>query len=136
MPVLRLILTIVVAGAASLSLGCQRGPTNAILITIDTLRADHLGIDGYPRDTSPTLDALARAGTWFPRCYAQSVTTRASHASLFTASYPRTHGVLANAETYPADRPSLMTALRARGFVAAGFVSSVLASIDRASRTL
>ncbi|MEO6030169.1 MAG: sulfatase [Candidatus Binatia bacterium] len=112
-----------------LALGCEQrptGPANAILITIDTLRADHLGIDGYQRDTSPTLDALGRAGTWFPRCYAQSVTTRASHASLFTGCYPRTHGVLANSETYPADRPSLMTALHARGYATAGFVSSVV----------
>lgn len=108
---------------------CERrpsGPANAILITIDTLRADHLGIDGYRRDTSPNLDAVARAGTWFPRCYAQSVTTRASHASLFTGCYPRTHGVLANSETFPAERPSIMTALRTRGYVAAGFVSSVV----------
>jgi arylsulfatase A-like enzyme len=122
-------LAVVIVAFAALTVGCERkptGPLNAILVTVDTLRADHLGIDGYPRDTSPNLDALARAGTWFPRCYAQSVTTRASHASIFTGCYPRTHGVLANSETYPADRPSLMTALRARGYVAAGFVSSVV----------
>jgi arylsulfatase len=108
--------------------GCRRAPAspaNAILITIDTLRADHLGIHGYVRDTSPNLDALARAGTWFERCYAQSVTTRASHATIFTATYPSTHGVLSNGEKYP-DRPSLMTALKAAGYTTAGFVSSVV----------
>ena len=116
---------VVVAGMVAGAAGCSRPPTNLILITIDTLRADHLGMYGYVRDTSPHLDALARDGTSFARCYAQSVTTRASHASLFTACYPGTHGVLSNVEEYP-DRPSLMTALRARGYVAAGFVSSVV----------
>jgi hypothetical protein len=56
-------------------------PANLILVTVDTLRADHVGLYGYPRDTSPHLDAMARAGTWFERCYAQSVTTRASDVS-------------------------------------------------------
>jgi arylsulfatase len=106
---------------------CQPSPAppNVILLTIDTLRADHLGVYGYPRDTSPTLDAMGRAGTVFARCYAQSVTTRASHASLFTGCYPRTHGVVSNVEEYP-DRPSLMTALRGAGYATAGFVSSVV----------
>ncbi len=110
------------------SAGCTRresGPDNVILITIDTLRADHLGTYGYVRDTSPSLDGVAAEGTRFDRCYAQSVTTRASHASLFTGCHPRTHGVLSNVEQYP-DRTSLMTVLRARGYVAAGFVSSVV----------
>ena len=111
----------VVLGAAS----CSRRPANVVLITIDTLRADHLGAYGYARDTSPALDALAHDGTRFARCYAQSVTTRASHASIFTGCYPATHGVLSNVEEYP-DRPSLMTALKARGYVTAGFVSSVV----------
>lgn len=110
--------------------GCGSGPrpSNLVLITIDTLRADHLGIDGYRRDTSPNLDALARDGKWFPRCYTQSVTTRASHASLFTSSLPSASGVLSNAEEYPG-RASIMSALRARGFTTAGFVSSVV--LDR-----
>jgi arylsulfatase len=119
---------VAILSAALLTIGCQRppsGPFNLIVVTVDTLRADHLGVYGYPRDTSPHLDAMARAGTWFERCYAQSVTTRASHASLFTGCFPRTTGVLSNLEQFP-DRPSLMTALRGRGYVTAGFVSSVV----------
>jgi arylsulfatase A-like enzyme len=112
------------AGCAAL-LGCGPKPTHLVLITIDTLRADHLGVYGYARDTSPALDALAREGKAFSRCYAQSVATRASHASLFTASYPRTHGVLSNFEIF-LDRPSLFTALRASGYTTAGFVSSAV----------
>jgi len=112
--------------ACAALLGCHREPPSPlILITIDTLRADHLGLYGYPRDTSPTLDAIAREGTAFMRCYAQSTATRASHASLFTASSPRTHGVHSNFEEY-GDSPSLMTALRASGYSTAGFVSSAV----------
>ncbi len=119
----------VALGAAALAtmVACRRPvpPPNVIFITVDTLRADHLGIDGYGRDTSPTLDALARAGVWFPRCYTQSATTGASHASIFTAALPPTHGVLSNHEQFP-DRPSLFRTLRAQGWVTAGFVSSVV----------
>jgi arylsulfatase A-like enzyme len=111
-----------------ISAACQRPPArppDVILITIDTLRADHLGFYGYRRDTSPSLDALARDGTAFARCYTQSVTTRASHATIFTGSLPRTHGVLSNFVQFT-DRPTLMSALKARGYATAAFVSSVV----------
>src|SRR5258705_276426 len=105
--------------------GCGPPPTHLVLVTIDPLPADPPGGHRYARGPSPALDALAREGTAFAHCYAQSVTTRASHASLFTASYPRTHGVLSNFELY-LDHPSLFTALRARGYATAGFVSSAV----------
>lgn len=108
--------------------GCSRqapGPPNLVLVTVDTLRADHLGFAGYPRDTSPHLDALARQGVWFSRCYAPSSTTGASHASLFTSLPPPMHGVLANRQRFP-KLPTLMSALRERGYLSAGFVSSVV----------
>lgn len=96
-----------------------------VLVTVDTLRADHLGVDRYPRDTSPNLDALARAGAYFPRCYSVSATTGASHASLFYSVEPPLHGVLANRQRFPL-RPGLMSAFRAAGHHAAAFVSSVV----------
>lgn len=115
--------------AAALQVGgCTRhppGPPNLVLVTVDTLRADHLGFAGYARDTSPHLDALAREGVWFSRCYAPSSTTGASHASLFTSLPPPLHGVLANRQRFP-KLPTLMSALRERGYLTAGFVSSVV----------
>ena len=99
---------------------------NLLLVTVDTLRADHLGFAGYPRDTSPNLDRLAREGVWFPRFYSQSATTGAAHASLFTSLPPRATGVTANSQPFPADKASLMSALRAAGYRTAGFVSSVV----------
>ncbi len=70
-------------------------PPHVVLVTIDTLRADHLGFAGYARDTSPHLDALAKEGVAFTRCYSASATTGAAHASLFTSRLPGSHSVLA-----------------------------------------
>ncbi|MBM4247149.1 MAG: arylsulfatase, partial [Deltaproteobacteria bacterium] len=70
-----LVLGVLVA-ACAVAPSAQQKP-NLILVTVDTLRADHLGFAGYPRDTSPNLDALARAGTWFPSYFSQSATTGA-----------------------------------------------------------
>lgn len=67
---------------------------NLVLVTIDTLRPDHLGAYGHHRATSPTFDALAAAGLLFDRAYAQGPQTKASMPSVFTGRYtsevPRT----------------------------------------------
>jgi len=99
---------------------------NLLLVTIDTLRADHLGFAGYPRDTSPSLDRLAHEGVWLPRYYSQSATTGAAHASLFTSLPPSETGVTANSQPFPAGMASLMSVLRGDGYVTAAFVSSVV----------
>ena len=66
---------------------------NIILISIDTLRADHLGVYGYHRDTSPFIDQLARESIVFEQAFAASGFTLPSHTSLFTGLYPKTHKV-------------------------------------------
>lgn len=104
----------------------ERARPNLILVTVDTLRADHLGFAGYPRDTSPNLDALAREGTWFPAFYSQSATTGAAHASLFTSLPPKDTGVTANSQRFPKDATSIMSALHDAGYATAAFVSSVV----------
>jgi len=68
-------------------------PRNAILISIDTLRPDHLGCYGHERETSPTLDALAAAGVRFEDVTAAAPWTLPSHASMLTGLYPSHHGV-------------------------------------------
>jgi arylsulfatase A-like enzyme len=67
------------------------GP-NVILITIDTLRADHLSCYGYARPTTPNLDAFAREAALFTRAYSQSSWTKPATASLLTSHYPTMHG--------------------------------------------
>ncbi|QDV04567.1 Arylsulfatase [Planctomycetes bacterium Poly30] len=69
---------------------------NVLILTIDTLRADHLGAHGYVRETSPRLDRLAEESIVFERAYAPIATTLPSHTSMFTGVAPHEHGVLAN----------------------------------------
>jgi arylsulfatase A-like enzyme len=68
------------------------GP-NIIVISIDTLRADHLGSYGYERDTSPNIDKLAEKGILFENAYAQGSWTYPSMASMHTSLYPTQIGV-------------------------------------------
>lgn len=68
--------------------------SNILLITTDTLRADHLGSYGYPRDTSPNLDALAAEGVRFERPAVQWPKTGPSFASMFTATYPKDNDIV------------------------------------------
>ena len=67
--------------------------TNVILITIDTVRADHLGCYGATDVQTPTLDALARDGVVFERAISQVPLTWPSHAAILTGTYPFQNGV-------------------------------------------
>jgi arylsulfatase A-like enzyme len=105
--------------------GCRKAPAargRFILISLDTLRADHLGCYGYARPTSPFLDSLAARGTFFENAIAQLPGTLPSHMSIFTGLYPAEHGV------YPPDAvlsPRIRTlpeVLHAHGFRTAGHV--------------
>lgn len=66
---------------------------NLVLIVVDALRADRLGCYGYPRPTSPHIDALSRRGVTFERAIVQYPATGPSFGSLFTGKYPRKHGL-------------------------------------------
>ncbi len=115
-----------VAGATLWWAGRGRipSPSTIVLVTIDTLRADHLGCYGYPRPTSPFLDGLAREGILFTHAFAPISTTSPSHASLFTSLYPLQHGVRKNGQVLADSFVTLAEALRGQGFVTAAFVST------------
>ena len=98
----------------------QRDDVNVIFLLIDTLRADHLGIYGYERPTSPTIDEIARFGIRFERVRAQSSWTKASMASLWTANYPATTGVIRYNHALAAEVRTPAEILRDAGFVTAG----------------
>jgi arylsulfatase A-like enzyme len=68
--------------------------SNILLITVDTLRADHLSAYGYPRKTSPALDALAASGVRFDQAHVQWPKTTPSFASIFTATYAKDNGIV------------------------------------------
>ena len=76
---------------------CGQGTRpNFVFVTLDTTRADHLGLYGYFRDTSPALDAFGREAIVFGRSIVPMATTLPMHTSLFTSTQPLEHGVLAN----------------------------------------
>jgi arylsulfatase A-like enzyme len=79
---------------------------------------------GYPRETSPELEALARHGVLFGSAYAASASTGPSHATLFTSLHPLRHGVVKNGLPLAEERETLAERLRARGFQTAAVVSS------------
>ena len=114
-----------------MAVACSSGgptPTTAarhvLLITIDTLRADHVGAYGYTKARTPVLDALATGGVVFDRAYATSPVTLPSHATLLTGRYPPGHGSRDNGLRASPDAPTLGTELRSRGFRTAGFVAA------------
>src|SRR5579871_5577591 len=78
-----------------------RAATPVILISIDTLRADHVGVYGYRRIATPNIDSLARGGTIFTNIACQTPLTLPSHTSLFTSTYPFENGIQENAELVP-----------------------------------
>ncbi len=73
--------------------GVPRAPRHVVLITIDTLRADHMSVYGYPRATTPRIQALADDGVVFERAIAQWPKTGPSMASAFIGQYPQTTGI-------------------------------------------
>jgi len=101
-------------------------PRNLILISIDTLRADRLGCYGYDRPTTPFLDRQAHAGVLCADASSTSSWTYPSHASMFTGLYPGRNGATDLRQRLRKEVPSLAEWLVARGYRAAGVVSSTL----------
>ncbi len=93
---------------------------NLVLVSIDTLRADHLTAYGYERSTSPEISRLARQGILFERAFSQSPKTATSHMSLFTGLYPPAHRVANWGERrvrrLSDDVPTLATLLARAGY--------------------
>jgi len=92
-----------------------------VLISLDTLRADHLSAYGYERETSPFLSELAERAALFERVVAPYPATLVSHMSLFTGLYPQQHAVYPPNGVLSPEVPTLPEVLRAAGFRTAGF---------------
>lgn len=80
----------ITAPSAAIDSGSASAVRNLILISLDTLRPDHLGLYGYSRATSPNLDRFAQRAVVFERATAQASSTRPSHQSLFLSKPPST----------------------------------------------
>ena len=101
-------------------------PPNLIVITVDTLRQDHLGCYGSDTKT-PALDKLAAEGFRFRDSVTVAPTTLPSHTSLFTGLYPARHGVRLNGRfKVPDETLTLAEVLYANGYLTAAFVGSTV----------
>lgn len=99
-------------------------PRHVLLISIDTLRPDHLGSYGYARPTSPFLDDLATRGALFEQAYATSPWTLPSHATMLTGLYPSHHGAFAAHHSLPERITPLSMMLAPHGYQSAAVVNS------------
>ncbi|MFT5058797.1 MAG: arylsulfatase A-like enzyme [Planctomycetota bacterium] len=121
------ILAVVLVGYGLPSCGGEtvvKGPKHVILISLDTLRADHIGAYGNSSDLTPTIDSLAESGITFDNVLAPAPTTLASHTSMLTGQYPQTHGVVRNGYPVHADNVTLAERLKQEGFHTAAFLGS------------
>jgi len=124
--------TAVLAAAALLtaSIACTRSSfddtkPDMVLIVVDTLRADHLGAYGYPRDTSPTLDGLAARGALFEAAWGAAPWTLPSIMSIMTSLYPSGHRVENDGLKLAPNIPTLAQTFQAVGYATGGFVSHI-----------
>jgi arylsulfatase len=94
-----------------------------VLVTIDTLRDDRVGVYGDTNGLTPNIDALARGATVFERAVSPIATTTPAHASLFTGVYPRRHGVRWNGGRLDDSFRTLAEQLSAAGYDTAAFIA-------------
>ncbi len=119
----------VIATIAAWAFGCDavETPPDVLLITIDTLRADRLGVYGYPLDTSPHIDALAAQGAVFDRAIAAAGRTTPAHASIFTSRYVRGHTIgFRNGDSELRGGATLAEIFSDAGYATGAFVGNIL----------
>lgn len=134
-PYLKLRLTLSLLAGIAVLTGCRgesrlpRGEFRdapVIVISVDTLRSDHLPAYGYKAGATPAIDELARDGVLFERAYAQVPLTLPSHATILTGLLPNEHGVRNNiGYSYDVKKhPAISTALKGAGYDTAAVVSA------------
>lgn len=120
---------LVLAGLSAFPCGLNSAETkpNVIIITVDTLRADHLGCYGYQRIRTPNIDTQARGSARFTRAFTPVPITLPAHAALFTGSYPMGTGIhdfIGN--KLPSDAVTLGKVLHDRGYATAAFLGAAV----------
>ncbi len=102
-------------------------PLNLVVVTIDTLRPDHLHCYGYPKIETPSVDSIAANGVLFENAVTQTPLTPPSHASIFTGLYPTVHHVRdTGGFVLQPSSTTLATMLQQQGWDTAAFVSSAV----------
>lgn len=102
-------------------------PTNILVITVDTLRADHLGCYGYKQVRTPNIDSLAAGGVLFERAFTPVPITLPAHTVIFTGTYPTFSGMHDfSANRLGTTQPTLASILKGRGFATGAVVASAV----------
>lgn len=96
-------------------------PLDLVVVSIDTVRADHTALGGYARETTPNLRALAEESVVFDHAVASAPWTLPSHTTLFSGMLPDRHGVVRGANRIPDEIPLLAEDLRAAGYRTAAY---------------
>ena len=103
----------------------EPSPVNFLLITIDTIRPDHMGCYGYDRIKTPHMDRLAEKGVLFENAFSPVPITLPSHASILTGTYPSFHGIRNNGTYALSDAAvTLAELLKDKGYATAAFVGA------------
>jgi choline-sulfatase len=129
MKVLRALLTLAVllwSALSGLATAQRKVPPDVYLVTIDTLRADHVHCYGYAAIRTPTLDSLADDGIRFTEAFTPSPITNTSHASILTGLLPGSHGVTDFGVPLSAQHPTVAEALKKSGYKTAAFIGAVI----------
>lgn len=123
---MRTIAFVVCAAALAVFASCSSAPRarDAVLLTIDTLRADRLGCQGNPLVRTPALDRFFRGATQFSNAFSPAPTTLVSHASMLTGLWPSEHGIPRNGWPLAEGIATLPAQLDAKRFARGAFVSS------------
>lgn len=106
-------------------------PPNVLLISVDTLRPDHLGAYGYQIPTSPVIDRLSASGVRVTTCVASAPETAPGMASILTGMYQYRTRVLFNRGTLQAYVSTIAERLQESGYTTAGFIGNTLLDADR-----
>jgi len=104
----------------------RRPQSDVFLITIDTLRADHVHCYGDEQVQTPALDALAKDGVRFTEAFTPSPVTNTSHTSILTGLLPSSHGVTDFGVPLSPSHPTLAALLKDRGYHTAAFIGAVI----------
>lgn len=133
-------LTVLLLAVGVFAVGCgspePTGPPNFLFITVDALRADHLGIYGYERDTSPHIDKFFRDGAVYEFAYSTEANTSPSVVSFLSGTLPQDNGVRLLLQHVPDDMMLVSDYLSDAGYHTAGIVSNIVLTSEAMSLNL
>jgi arylsulfatase A-like enzyme/Flp pilus assembly protein TadD len=112
------------AAASLLPAAIPPRPANVLLVTIDTLRADHIGAYGYGRVETPNIDRLARRGVLFAEAVSPVPLTLPAHAAIMTGTNPPANGARNNGQRLGPAPATLAAILKGKGYRTGAFVGA------------